>query len=184
MNRWLILFLSFAINSAVAFSQTQLARTVVASGGTLALPSADGVMFMSSTIGQTLILAQAKPDSSSVFQGFWVPVAYGLVGVDDGSDKEMTGEISNYPNPVVTSTTIRFSVPMDGRVNLRVFGLVGDLVRTVVVDLSAAGSQEILLMAVDELGAPLASGTYLYEVEGTTASGSPFRRTQRLNILR
>lgn len=184
MMRWILYCVVTAACASVSIAQTQLARTVVANGGTLALASVDGSMFLSSTIGQAVIFSQARLDNSAVHQGFWVPLDYGLVSVDDGTDDATAGDVVNYPNPVTTSTTIRFSVPMDGRVTVRLFNLIGVMVRSLDVDMSVAGSQEILLTATDEYGSPLSSGTYMYEVVGTTASGSPLRRMQRLNILR
>jgi hypothetical protein len=131
-----------------------------------------------------VIFRQVRPDNTTAYQGFWVPVDFGLVGVDEEDGGTLSGDVSNYPNPFAQSTTIRFSVPMDGRVTIRVYNLVGILVRTITSDLSATGSQEIVVQSTDDLGAPLATGTYLYDVDGTTVSGQPFRRTQRLSILR
>lgn len=141
-------------------------------------------MLLSSTIGQTVIFAQTRGDLTTIHQGFWVPLDFGIVGVEDDDVNAVAGNVSNYPNPFSSSTTIRFSIPMDGRVIIRVFNLAGDLVRTISTEVSATGSQEVMVMAVDDLGAPLASGTYLYDVEGSTVSGAPFRRMQRLSILR
>ena len=164
--------------------QTQLSRYVVGSGGILASPNGNGTMLLSGTVGQSIIFRQNRGDNTSIHQGFWVPLDFGIVGVDDDNSTSVAGDVSNYPNPFANSTTIRFNVPMDGRVTIRMFNLAGDLVRTIITEVSAAGSQEILVLAIDDLGAPLASGTYLYDVDGTTASGTSIRRMQRLSILR
>lgn len=188
MGRIMRLFVAvisvFVVTVASAFAQPQLLRSVVASGGTVASPSLDGSVSLSSTVGQAVIFTQSQVSGASIHQGFWVPLDFGIVGVDEEGGDAIAGDMSNYPNPFSSSTTIRFTVPMDGRVTLRVFNLIGILVRTIVTDVSAAGSQEIAFYAVDDLGAPLAAGTYMYEVEGTTASNTVFRRMQRLNILR
>ena len=180
---FLLVFLLVSM-STVTQAQTMLARSVIGNGGTVASPSANATMLLSSTIGQAVIFSQQRQDGNEMFQGFWMPLILRDVSVNDQNDDLEAGTVSNYPNPFATSTTIRFSVPMDGRVTIRVFNLIGVLVRTISADVSAAGSQEISFNAIDELGAPLAAGTFLYEVDGTTASGAPFRRTQRLNILR
>ncbi len=185
MGRLILLLILMSASMVSVSAQTVLLRSVVANGGTLAAPTTgDGAVLLSSTIGETIITSVSRTDGTTDHQGFWVPLDLGIVSVDDGSADAIAGDVSNYPNPFSTSTTIRFSVPMDGRVTVRVFNLVGDLIRTVVADVSAAGSQEIMLAAQDDLGAPLANGIYLYEVEGTTANGTPFRRMQRLNVLR
>jgi hypothetical protein len=185
MARILLLLLVVFSGTAAMSAQTVLLRSVIGSGGTLGAQSeGDASTRLSATIGEVLITSTGRTDGSTNHQGFWVPLDLGLVSVDDGSSDATAGDVSNYPNPFSTSTTIRFTVPMDGRVTVRVFNLIGDLVRTIVADVSAAGSQEILVAAQDDLGSPLANGIYLYEVEGTTANGQPFRRMQRLNILR
>ncbi|MBC8124628.1 MAG: hypothetical protein H7X70_02735 [Candidatus Kapabacteria bacterium] len=164
--------------------QTQLARHVVASGGILASPNGNATMLLSATVGQSIILKHTRGDNTTIYQGFWLPLNFGIVGVDDDNSSSISGDVSNYPNPFAYSTTIRFNVPMDGRVTIRMFNLAGEIVRTIIAEVSAAGSQEILVMATDDFGAPLASGTYLYDVDGTTVSGTPLRRMQRLSILR
>lgn len=181
---YVVLFIALLFASQHAAAQVQLSRHVVASGGSLAQPNGDATMLISATVGQAVIFRQIRPDNVTVYQGFWIPVDFGLVGVDEEDGGTITGDVSNYPNPFAQSTTIRFSVPMDGRVTIRVYNIVGILVRTITSDLSAAGAQEIVIQSTDDLGAPLATGTYLYDVDGTTVSGMPFRRTQRLSILR
>ncbi len=184
--RTLILFCVFATLATVTVTaQTQLSRTVIGSGGVVGgTNGVAGSPALSATIGEPLISVQTRPDGNSLYQGFWLPLIGEVVSVDDGGSDAIAGELTNYPNPFSSQTTIRFSVPMDGRVTVRVFSITGDLVRTITADVSAAGSQEISLSSNDENGSPLANGIYLYEVEGTTASGTPFRRMQRLNILR
>ncbi|HLP28157.1 MAG TPA: FlgD immunoglobulin-like domain containing protein [Candidatus Didemnitutus sp.] len=184
MGRLFLLLLIASICAEVLPAQTQLLRSVVGNGGALAAPSTDGSTFISSTIGQTVIFTQTRTDGTVMHQGFWVPLDLGIVGVDEEVNDAVAGDVMNYPNPFSGSTTIRFTIPMDGRVTIRVFNLLGDLVRTINADVSTAGSQEIAFNAVDNNGAPLATGTYMYEVEGTTASGASLRRVQRLNILR
>ena len=173
--------LSFAAPSA---AQTLLNWSVVGSGGSLVAPAGPGSAAISATIGQSLITTQAAPSGTTIYQGFWVPNVWMIVGVDDDIVDDNVLQISNYPNPFTLYTNIRFGTPMEGEVKIRVYNLLGELVRTVYADLSVAGSQEVTIYAVDEYGAPLPSGTYLYEVEGTSGSGAPIRSMQSFNITR
>lgn len=173
--------ISFAVP---ATAQPRLSWSVIGSGGSLVAPAGPGSAAISSTIGQTLISTQVAPNNTTVYQGFWVPDVWMLVGVGEETEDNQIAEISNYPNPFTLYTNIRFGTPMEGEVKIRVYNLLGELVRTVYADLSVAGSQEVTIYAVDEYGAPLPSGTYLYEVEGTTGSGVPFRSMQSFNITR
>lgn len=167
-----------------AASQTQLRWTVIGSGGSLVASAGAGSASISATVGQALITPQVAPSNTTVYQGFWVPDVWMLVGVDDQPDEKPLTEISNYPNPFTLYTNIRFTAPIEGEVRIRVYNLLGALVRTVTAELSMAGSQEVTIYAVDDFGAPLPSGTYMYDVEGATASGAPFRSMQSFNITR
>lgn len=167
-----------------ATSQPRLTSSVIGSGASLLSRSTAGSAAISSTVGQVVISAQVRSDNTALYQGFWVPFRYGTVGVDDNPDDRPIAEFGNYPNPFTTHTTIRFATPVEGGLTVRVYNLLGALVRTVTAEVSMAGSQDVLLQAVDDFGVPLPAGTYIYEVEGTLVSGAAFRRSQPLTIIR
>ncbi len=146
--------------------------------------SGAGSAALSGTVGQVVISAQVRSNNSALYQGFWVPSRFGVVGVEDQTDEQPIAEFGNYPNPFTTHTTIKFATPVDGRVTIRVYNLLGELLRTVTAEVSMAGSQDVLLHAVDDYGVPFPAGTYMYEVEGTLVSGRAFRRSQPLTITR
>ena len=66
----------------------------------------------------------------------------------------------NYPNPFNPRTMIRFALAREGRVTMRVYSVLGDLVRTLVDGPMAAGSHTI---AFDGSGLP--SGIYLVRLK-------------------
>ncbi|MCC6397851.1 MAG: T9SS type A sorting domain-containing protein [Bacteroidetes bacterium] len=66
----------------------------------------------------------------------------------------------NYPNPFNPSTTIRFAVPTDGRVRLRVFSVLGQEVATLVDGVVNAGWHTATFAGRD-----LTSGVYFYRLE-------------------
>jgi Zn-dependent metalloprotease len=71
----------------------------------------------------------------------------------------------NYPNPVSSAgfgnaqTSIRYSIPAEGSVTLRVYSSVGQLVRTLASGVQSAGDHIAKFNALD-----LPSGTYTYEL--------------------
>jgi photosystem II stability/assembly factor-like uncharacterized protein len=71
----------------------------------------------------------------------------------------------NYPNPFNPATTIRFSIPKDGFVTLKVYDAVGKEVETLVNKKMSAGTQEVTFDAKN-----LNSGVYFYRIstEGFT----------------
>jgi len=66
----------------------------------------------------------------------------------------------NYPNPFNPSTTINYSIPVDGFVQIRVFDMLGKEVKTLVNEFRRKGNYEARFD-----GANLASGVYFYRIQ-------------------
>lgn len=66
----------------------------------------------------------------------------------------------NYPNPFNPTTKINFSIPVQTKVSLRIYDVLGKEVMTLVNDAKNAGSYE-----VEFSGANLASGVYFYRLD-------------------
>lgn len=79
-----------------------------------------------------------------------------------------------YPNPFNPTTTIRFSIPLDGIVNLIVYNSIGEEVREMVKEFKTAGNYEINFAADD-----LTSGIYFYRIQ--TAS---FVETKKMILIK
>ncbi len=86
----------------------------------------------------------------------------------------------NYPNPFNPSTTIRFSLPLDKNVSVKVYDVAGRLVRTLVNDrLLSQGAHEVTWDGTNDAGVSVASGTYLYSLEYGN-----FRQTKTMVLLK
>ena len=94
------------------------------------------------------------------FKGEGIPTVYDLA--------------QNYPNPFNPSTTIRFQIPQDGIVTLKIYDILGSEVATLVNEQKAAGKYEINFNA-----SSLASGVYLYKIQ----SGS-FISSKKMLLLK
>jgi len=84
------------------------------------------------------------------------------------------GLAQNYPNPFNTVTTIRFSIPVDSEVSLKIFDITGSLVTEEINDYRNAGNHEINFNA-----AGLASGTYIY-----TLNAKDFTETRKMILMK
>lgn len=75
----------------------------------------------------------------------------------------------NFPNPYVAAdgaVKIRFELPEDDNVTLRIYSATGQLVKTLLADkLTRAGDSDIMWDGIDEFGIPAASGVYQYVLE-------------------
>ena len=70
----------------------------------------------------------------------------------------------NFPNPFNPSTTIQYSLPQAGPVSLKIYDMVGQVVRHLVEQNQVAGSHQAVWDGLDKAGAPTANGVYLYEL--------------------
>ena len=87
----------------------------------------------------------------------------------------------NYPNPFNPTTTIRFDLPLNSTVTLKVYNMLGQEVRTLFNNQQLnAGTQEV---AFD--GASLSSGVYFYTInaQGVSANGAAKSFRQVLKML-
>ena len=80
----------------------------------------------------------------------------------------------NFPNPFNPSTSIHYSIPTSGPLSLRVYDLLGTLVRTLVDEQCEAGGYTVDFDAAD-----LPSGTYIYKLafDGATL-------TRRMTLMK
>ncbi|APF16884.1 hypothetical protein Calab_0829 [Caldithrix abyssi DSM 13497] len=72
--------------------------------------------------------------------------------------------LKNYPNPFNPSTTIEYQLPRNGKVEIRIYNLVGQLVKTLVSENQGAGKHRVKWNGRDKQGNKVASGLYIYQV--------------------
>lgn len=77
--------------------------------------------------------------------------------------------ISNYPNPFNPSTTIRYNIPEDGKITLKVIDILGREIKTLVNEYKTKGRYEVTFDAGD-----LSSGIYFYTI--TSGSFTVFQK--------
>jgi hypothetical protein len=140
-------------------AQDMKIRSVMGSGGMVG--ATDGTMRMSGIIGQLAIETVRNSSEYDVNQGFWVPLD-DPTGVED--QQQATSMLNNFPNPVNDHTTIRFSVEKTSHVTLKVYDLVGNVVKVLADGIQQPGEKNIDWNVRDESGKILNSGSYMYEL--------------------
>jgi endoglucanase len=96
------------------------------------------------------------------------------VGTTTSTPKEFTlGQ--NFPNPFNPSTTIEYSVPRTSHVNLTIYNLLGQRVRTLVDREMNQGSHPVQWDGTDDNHSQLPSGMYVYRMQA-----GEFTATQKL----
>ena len=85
----------------------------------------------------------------------------------------------NYPNPFNPTTTIRFALPMDAKVNIKLYNTLGQEVANILNTNMNAGVHETVFNASN-----LSSGVYFYRLEAHGVDGSNFITTKRMILMK
>ena len=88
-----------------------------------------------------------------------------MVGIGSGVLPETFAVGQNYPNPFNPTTRIDFQVPAAGAVELTIYNMLGQKVRTLVEQPFAPGYYHAEWDGRNDLGAPVSSGIYLYRFQ-------------------
>ena len=87
---------------------------------------------------------------------------------------------NNYPNPFNPATTIQYALPQAADVELTVYNVVGQVVRTLVAQHQNAGRYTVAWDATDDGGHSLSSGMYFYHLQ----AGDEFREVRKMLLLK
>ncbi len=87
---------------------------------------------------------------------------------------------NNYPNPFNPTTTIRYALPLSSDVELTVYNMVGQAVRTLVSEHQSAGRYSVEWDATNDSGHRLSSGLYFYHLQ----VGGQFHDIKRMLLLK
>jgi len=99
-------------------------------------------------------------------------VASGMVDeIDETMLPKFTSLDGNYPNPFNPETTIRFALAEAGNVSIEIFGLKGQLVRTLVNGAFGAGMHRVSWNGCDDSGRGVSSGVYFYRMRAGDYQG-------------
>ena len=71
----------------------------------------------------------------------------------------------NHPNPFNPQTEISYDLPNAGQVELSIYNLLGQRIKTLVDEFQAAGHKTVRWDGTDEEGNKIASGIYFYRIK-------------------
>ncbi|MDP4192075.1 MAG: T9SS type A sorting domain-containing protein, partial [Bacteroidota bacterium] len=80
----------------------------------------------------------------------------------------------NYPNPFNPSTSIKYSIPQNSMVSLKVYDILGKEVASLVNEQKSAGSYEVNFNANS-----LSAGMYIYELKAGN-----FTQTKKMMLIK
>jgi hypothetical protein len=104
-----------------------------------------------------------------------------IVGIDEAKEKLPNGFAlhQNYPNPFNPSTVISYQLPVNSKVSLKIYNLLGQEIRTLVNGTQSAGLQTIQWDGKDNRGQAVSSGVYFYRLETPG-----FTKTMKMMMMR
>ena len=85
----------------------------------------------------------------------------------------------NYPNPFNPETTLRYALPRDGQIRLKIFNIRGQLVKTLVDGERRAGHYSVVWKGRDDCDRPAASGIYFVQMQA-----GDFRQIRKLALIK
>ncbi|MFH1194452.1 MAG: T9SS type A sorting domain-containing protein [bacterium] len=96
--------------------------------------------------------------------------------LDLPKDYELT---QNYPNPFNPSTTIKFSLPVQSRVTLKLYDILGNEIKTLAEGFHIAGRHRVEFNSDG-----LASGVYIYRLTAVSMYGSKFTESKKMTLIK
>ena len=86
-------------------------------------------------------------------------------GISEGKHPDAFCLWQNHPNPFNLETMIRYQLPKQAEVRLKIYNVLGELVMTLVDEKQPEGFYTVRWNGMDEEGRAVASGVYLYRIE-------------------
>lgn len=90
----------------------------------------------------------------------------------------------NYPNPFNPETTIRYALPTNAEVSIKIYDITGKLVRELDSRYKQAGEHSIKWDGRNNEGIRVASGIYLYRLEAFSADGVATTLTNKMTLIK
>ncbi len=121
--------------------------------------------------------------SDSIYEIQYPDTVHFFVDFATGIDKDETVPLTfdllqNYPNPFNPVTTIQYNLAKNTNVNLTIYNIQGQIVKTLIDNTQAAGTYQINWDATNQFGSKVSSGLYFYKL--TTSS---FTKTKKMIVL-
>ena len=98
---------------------------------------------------------------------YLIKIASETTGIDDIQTitlQPTSFNLYNYPNPFNPQTIINYQLPNEANVNLKIYNLLGQEVRTLVNENNIAGEHSIIWDGKDNIGKQVGSGIYFYNL--------------------
>jgi len=93
--------------------------------------------------------------------------------------------LGNYPNPFNPTTNIRYSLPFQSSVELKIYDIMGREIKSINIAAQSQGYQNITWNGTNENGTQVSSGIYLYVIKvKSLENDQTFQKASKLILLK
>jgi hypothetical protein len=139
---------SFAANGIDIFTATNGGVFLCTDNGTGLTPRFSVINSgLTNTTVQSLTVTDGYLFAGTIGDGVWKrPLSEIMTGIENSRDQVTLQYIlnQNYPNPFNPSTTIRYEIPRQGHVTLKIYNIIGQEVETLIDEQRNAGRGEVV----------------------------------------
>jgi flagellar hook capping protein FlgD len=112
-----------------------------------------------------------------------------VLGLPPGLQASLPGQFKleqNYPNPFNPVTVIKYQLPAESKIMLKIYNLLGQEVRTLADEIQDAGYHSVAWNSTNASGNIVSSGVYFYRLEATciTDPGKKLVRVKKMVLIR
>ena len=92
----------------------------------------------------------------------------------------------NYPNPFNPSTTISYNLPRNSSIEIEIFDILGNKIRSFTIPVQSAGRHGIVWNGTNNSNEQVSSGIYLYHFKAVSVEGKneTFEKTAKLLLMK
>jgi hypothetical protein len=108
-----------------------------------------------------------------------------VTDVHEGSFPSSFAVLQNYPNPFNPSTTIRYEIPEQGKVSMKIYNVLGQEIRTLVDEIQNPGHHVVVWNSKNDDGSIVASGVYFCRCTATPSTrGRQVMQTMKMVLVK
>jgi len=104
--------------------------------------------------------------------------------VGDGQLPKEFALSQNYPNPFNPTTSIKYALPVDSKLTMEIYNVLGQRVRTLVSDNVVAGYHVAEWNGTGSEGQQVGSGTYFLKLSAAGVNGAKYSEVRKLMLLK
>jgi photosystem II stability/assembly factor-like uncharacterized protein len=104
--------------------------------------------------------------------------------VGDGQLPKEYALSQNYPNPFNPSTSVKYALPVDSRVTMEIYNVIGQRVNSLMGGDQPAGYHSIEWNGLGSHGQQLASGVYFLQMTAKGVNGATFTQLRKMMLMK